>query len=96
MKRLLNETQASTYLSDRGITVHPKTLERWAIEKKIRRHKIGRYVRFSQDDIDTFLKSSAETPPAELKEADIRSRGRELIRKFGAKPGDFRSRKPPK
>ena len=96
MKRLLNATQASTYLSDRGITVHPKTLERWAIEKKIRRHKIGRYVRFSQDDIDTFLKASAETPQPELKEADIRSRGRELIRKFGAKPGDFRSRKPPK
>ena len=41
------------------LTISEKTLRRYVREKNIRHRKIGRFVRFTSDDIDSFIEKSA-------------------------------------
>lgn len=41
------------------LTVSEKTLRRYVMQKKIRHRKIGRFVRFTPEDLTTFVEASA-------------------------------------
>lgn len=84
--KFLSSSQASTYLADRGVNLHPKTISRWAREGKIATHKIGRYLRFAPEDLDQFIEDCRVESEAQ-RESGVDQRAAEIKRLYCPKPG---------
>ncbi|KPJ57908.1 MAG: hypothetical protein AMS16_00450 [Planctomycetes bacterium DG_58] len=57
VKRFLNVKQLSELLA-----IAPTTIYQWVREERIPYHRLGRLVRFAEDDIDSWLRKRQQNP----------------------------------
>jgi len=55
MTKWLNKAQAAEYLG-----IHPTTLMRWARQGRIKKHRVGRLVRFRLEDLEALIREEDE------------------------------------
>lgn len=63
--RMMTTAETSVYIGGEAAPVTPQTLEIWRLQKKGPPfHKIGKFVRYSQVDVDVWLASCRHTSTA--------------------------------